>query len=54
MQIFLHLLDGSQQVVEISQQTDLTQFKSENGLVNCRLVCQGDNIATTEQLLALY
>ena len=54
MQIFIHHLDGSQQLVELSQSTDLSQFKSENGLVNCRLICQGESIATNEQLLALY
>lgn len=54
MQIFLHNLDGNQQLVEISQSTELSQFKSENGLVNCRLICQGETISTNEQLLALH
>lgn len=54
MQIFLHQLDGSQTIVEITESTQLSTFINQNGLVNCRLVCQGENINSTEQLLALY
>ncbi len=53
MQIFLHHIDGSQTIVELSQTTELSAFITEHGLVNCRLVSQGENINTTEQLLAL-
>jgi hypothetical protein len=41
MQIFLHQLDGSQTIVEINENTDISSFISENELVNCRIICQG-------------
>jgi hypothetical protein len=41
MQVFLHQLDGSQTIVEITENTDFNNFVSQNELVNCRLICQG-------------
>ena len=53
MQIFLHQLDGSQTIVDISENTDLNTFVASNNLINCRLVYQGETINTTAQLLSV-
>jgi hypothetical protein len=41
MQIFLHLLDGSQKIVDLTQQTTLESLLLANDIQNCRLVHQG-------------
>ena len=53
MQIFLHQLDGSQTILEITENTDLNTLIASNNLINCRLIHQGENINTTAQLLTL-
>jgi small subunit ribosomal protein S27Ae len=53
MQIFLHQLDGSQTILEITENTDLNTLIASNNLANCRLIHQGENINTTAQLLTL-
>jgi ubiquitin-small subunit ribosomal protein S27Ae len=41
MQIFLHLLDGSQTVAQISQETTLESLLATLNASNCRVVYQG-------------
>jgi small subunit ribosomal protein S27Ae len=53
MQIFLHQLDGSHTIVDISENTDLNTFIASNNLIKCRLVYQGETINTTAQLLSV-
>ena len=53
MQIFLHLLDGTQRVCKIQQNQSLFELLAQEGLVGCRLVSQGSIIDSQADLLSL-
>lgn len=53
MQIFLHLLDGTQKVCEIRQNQTAADLLNEEGLSSCRIVCQGSVINSEADLLSL-
>lgn len=50
MQIFLHLLDGSQAVAQITQETTLESLLSGFNASNCRAVYQGSCLTSLESL----
>ena len=50
MQIFLHLLDGSQSVVEVDQSTSLEVVLSQLDSSCCRVVYQGNHIVSLESV----
>ena len=53
MQIFLHKLDGTQEVVCLQNGATTGSLLAQEGLEGCRIVCQGSVLSSTHDLLAL-
>lgn len=50
MQIFLHLLDGSQSVVALGEHSTMEQLLLAAGSTNARLIYQGSHLRQLEEL----
>ena len=53
MQIFLHLLDGTQTVCQLGDQSTTAELLAQEGLTGCRLICQGSVLHSDMDLLSL-
>lgn len=53
MQLFLHLLDGSQQALQVESASTVADLIDERGLLGCRLVCEGAVLSHDLQLVNL-